>query len=151
TDLSPLKGMPLEYLHISGTKVTDISAIRGMPLTSLMLHYCTELVDLSPVADCKGLKDITLPPNAPDTEFLRAFPKLERIGYADDAKAGYRPEKTAAEFWAEYDAREWLGPLLAAGIKINQLAKLPDDTWKLILNSSTISDLNVLKGAPLSE
>ena len=104
TDLSPLKGMPLEYLHLGGTKVTDVSALRGMPLNALFLHGCPDLTDLSPLADCEDLKDITLPPKAKDYEFLRTFPNLERIGFVDDSKYGYRPDRTAAEFWQEYDA-----------------------------------------------
>jgi Leucine-rich repeat (LRR) protein len=103
-DLGPLKGMPLENLTVSGTKVADISALRGMPLKSLRLHDCTELTDLSPLAECVELRDVTLPPNAKNIEFLRTLPNLERIGFKEDASDSYRPNKTAAEFWAEYDA-----------------------------------------------
>ncbi len=104
-DLNPLKGMPLEYLTVSGTKVADISVLRGMPLISLRLHDCTELTDLSPLADCKELKEVTLPPNATSLESLRVLQKLERIGIREDPKNYYLPEKTAAEFWKEYDEK----------------------------------------------
>jgi hypothetical protein len=109
TDLSPLKGMPLEILNLGETKVSDLSALRGMPLTDLRLHGCTELTDLSPLADCKELKNLTLPPKAKDFEFLRAFPKLERISFAEDPKDGYRVAQTSAEFWNEYDAKKKVG------------------------------------------
>jgi len=95
--------MPLESLTVSGTKVTDLSVLRGMPLTDLRLHACAELTDLSPLADCKELKGVTLPPKAKDYEFLRTFPKLERIGFTDDPNNKWRPDKTAAEFWQDYD------------------------------------------------
>ena len=50
TDLSPLKGIPLEILRIAGaTKLKDISAIRGMPLKELYLDRCSSLQDLEPL------------------------------------------------------------------------------------------------------
>lgn len=62
------------------------------------------VTDLSPLADSKTLTDLTLPPNAKDIEFLRTFPKLERLGFSWDPKT-FLPDKTAAEFWKEWDAR----------------------------------------------
>ncbi len=105
TDLSPLKGMPLETLQLQKTKVTDLSALRGMPLTDLRLHDCTDLTDLSPLAEAKELTSLTLPAGAQNIDFLRAFPRLERISFKEDWKNGGRPDKTAAEFWKEYDAK----------------------------------------------
>ena len=106
-DLSPLHGMPLEHLHISGTKVTDLAPLRGMPLTGLRLHACTELTDVSPLADCKELQQVTLPPKANDIEFLRTLPKLERLSFKEDNRPGvYAPDKTAEEFWKDYDAKK---------------------------------------------
>jgi hypothetical protein len=87
-------------------KVSDVEPLRGMPLTSLKLHRCEELSDLSPLAECKDLKLLTLPPNAQDIEFLRTLPKLERISFSVDPNNGYRPDKTAEEFWKEYDAKK---------------------------------------------
>ncbi len=103
TDLTPLKGMRLEYLNLVGTKVTDLSALHGMPLTTLQLDHCTELTDLLPLADAKDLTALSLPPNAKDIEFLRTLPKLQRLSFSEDASHDYRPDKTAAEFWAGYD------------------------------------------------
>ncbi|MCA8989671.1 MAG: hypothetical protein KDA78_18635, partial [Planctomycetaceae bacterium] len=107
TDLSPLQGMPLDSLHASGTKVTDLTPLRGMPLTGLRLHACTELTDVSPLADCKELKQLTLPPNAKEIEFLRTLRKLERLSYKEDNRPGvYDPDKTTEEFWTEYDSKK---------------------------------------------
>jgi hypothetical protein len=128
SDLSPLQGMPLEILHVQGikvtdllglhgmplsllrlngcTEVTDLSALRGTPLNNLTLHDCPKLTDLAPLADCKSLQYLTLPPNAKDIEFFRSFPLLERISFKEDKSADWRPDKTAAEFWKEYDARK---------------------------------------------
>jgi len=96
--------------------------------------------DLAPLADCKSLQNLTLPPNAKDIEFLRAFPKLQRIGFKDDPKNGYVPDKTAAEFWKGYDGEGWLRKLRASGVTIKRLMQLPDGTWEVDLPDSRISD-----------
>ena len=49
TDLSPLKGLPLESLDLSWNGVADLSPLEGMPLVSLRLAR-TEVEDLSPLA-----------------------------------------------------------------------------------------------------
>ena len=126
TDLEPLRDMPLEVLHISGTQVTDLTPLAGLPLRELNLNFtpvtdlaplrdlplsrlnltnCKQVIDLSPLADCQELTALVLPPNAVDIEFLRTLPKLERLSFEADSKKNYRPDKTAAEFWAEYDER----------------------------------------------
>jgi hypothetical protein len=98
--------MSLERLDLGYTNVSNITALRGMPLTEAKFSSCTMLSDITPLADCKNLQIVTLPPNAKDIEFLRTMPKLERLSFAEDASNGYRPNKTAAEFWKEYDAKQ---------------------------------------------
>lgn len=98
--------MPLLTLHLAATQVTDVTPLRGTPLTNLRLNGCNELTDLSPLADCNELKLLTLPPDARDIESLRTLPKLERIGFKEDRNNGNRPEKSAEEFWQEYDAKQ---------------------------------------------
>ena len=66
----------------------------------------TAVTDLSPLAEVKTLTTLTLPPNAKRFEFLRAFPKLERLSFKKDANNSYRVDKTVAEFWKEYDAKK---------------------------------------------
>ena len=58
------------------------------------------------IEEAKGLTNLTLPRNALDFEFLRALPKLERLGFKEDQANGFLPSQTAAEFWKEYDARK---------------------------------------------
>jgi len=103
-DLSPLQGMPLEKLQVSGTPVTDLTPLRGMPLARLWLHNCTQLTELTPLAETKTLTGLTLPPKAKDIEFLRNFPKLERLGTQDAKTGGGLPGQPVAEFWKDYDA-----------------------------------------------
>jgi len=106
TDLNPLQGMPIEVLNLGGTKVSDITALRGMPLVELSFLTCTEAIDLSPLAGVTTLKFVTLAEQAKNFEFLRSVTGLERISYGQDVTNGYRPDKTAAEFWTEYDAKK---------------------------------------------
>jgi hypothetical protein len=84
--------------------VNDLSALRGMPLSSLNMNYCNNLTDLSPLADVKTLKYVTLPYAARQFDFLRNLPKLERLSYSEDPDNYHLPDKTAAEFWKEFDA-----------------------------------------------
>ena len=95
---------------MNATPVADLSPLRGLRLTSLRLHGCEQLTDLSPLADCKELNHLTLPPNAKDIEFLRTLPNLARLSFAEDKKDASIPDKTAAEFWKEYD-QPWLRAL----------------------------------------
>jgi serine/threonine protein kinase/Leucine-rich repeat (LRR) protein len=106
SDLTPLKGLKLVLLNLANTDVKDLSPVRGMPFTSLRLHGCKYLTDFSPLADARELTEITLPAGAKGIEFLRTFPKLKRISFTEDASNGFRPDKTAAEFWEEYDAQK---------------------------------------------
>ncbi len=104
TDLSPLQRMQLEYLNLNTTRVKDISVLRGMPLTRLRLHDCPDLSDISPIADATEIEELTLPRNAKQIDFLRAFPKLKYLSYVEGPGPDYRPDKTADKFWEEHDA-----------------------------------------------
>jgi Leucine-rich repeat (LRR) protein len=147
TDLRPLEGMPIRYLNMFGSKVKDLSPLRGMPLTDLKLHGCNDITDLSPLADCKELGSLTLPPNVKNIDLVRAFPKLLRLDFSD---ASGRPPRPAAEFWQAYDTHDWLRALRESGFGPRDARQLPDGTWDVQLASSTISDLTILKGAPIS-
>ncbi len=148
TDLRPLQGMPLEQIIVS--KVSDLAVLRGMPLRSLRLHQCPKATDFSPLAELKELTSLTLPADASGIDFLRTFPKLARIGFKEDWNNGGRPDKTAAEFWKEYDSQSWQRALRDAGITIKSVRQLPDGTWNLDLGEAKITDLAILKGAPIS-
>ena len=103
SDLEPLRRMPIERLNLAKTKVADLAPLRGAPLISLRLHGCTQIRDLSPLAELTTLKELTLPPNATNVAVLRASPSLERVSYEENGKT-FLPTKTAAEFWRDFDA-----------------------------------------------
>jgi tetratricopeptide (TPR) repeat protein len=104
TDLSPLKDMPLESLQISGTPVTDLSPLRGMPLKMLNMTGCTGITTLEPLKETVTFQSVILPPNAKDFGFLRNEPNLVRLSFKYDS-ATKGPAQTAAEFWAQRDAK----------------------------------------------
>ena len=108
TDLSALQGLPLTELDLSGTRVSDLSPLRGMPLTNLRLAACKGVKNLQPLAEMMSLQSLELPPNAANIEVLRGLTNLTRIGFKYESvlKA---PDKTAAEFWKEYDAKQITG------------------------------------------
>jgi eukaryotic-like serine/threonine-protein kinase len=102
TDLTPLQGMPLESLSIAGTQVADLSPLRGIPLKNLRMTGCTNIADLSPLSGMARLETVILPPNATNVEVLRGLTSLKRIGFQYDSQV-HGPDKTAAQFWADYD------------------------------------------------
>lgn len=102
-DLSPLQGAPLETLVLTQTLVSDLAPLRSMPLVNIHLHGCQQLTDVSPLAECQELKDISLPRTVTNAELLRKLPKLARIGFAADSTIGFRPDMSAAQFWREFD------------------------------------------------
>ena len=69
-----------------------------MPLINLHLNDCGPITDVSPLTNCQELENVTLPWNATNIDSLRTLPKLERLGFQEDPKNGYLPDKTAAEF-----------------------------------------------------
>jgi eukaryotic-like serine/threonine-protein kinase len=145
TDLSPLEGIPLAKLHLAGTQVADISALRGMPLVEIRMPWCSQITNLSPLAQCSTLTSITLPPNAEKLEFLRYATSLRRISYTEDAKT-HQPDKAPNKFWKEYDDSELIRRLREAGIIIRSVTHLKDGDWKLDLSKTAITSLTPLRG-----
>ena len=104
TNIDPLKHLPLMLLDLGNTDIVDLSALRSLPLVKLGLADCSHLSDLSPLEEIKTLEELSLPPGAKDIGFLRELPNLKRLSFSEDEKKRGRPDKTAEEFWAEYDA-----------------------------------------------
>jgi Leucine-rich repeat (LRR) protein/tRNA A-37 threonylcarbamoyl transferase component Bud32 len=101
SDLKPLAGMRLEELQLD-EGVTDLTPLRGMPIRHLRMNRATKVTDFTPLAEMRTLQSISLPLKSKGWEFLRDFPRLERIGYDYDSKVD-GPSTTAAQFWNDYD------------------------------------------------
>jgi Leucine-rich repeat (LRR) protein len=88
-DLSPLRGMPLRHLSLSqGSQVTDLSPLKGMGLTMLNLEEAP-LSDLSPLVHCPDLKVVTVKKTKVTAEQVAALQKALpacKIEWDDPAK-----------------------------------------------------------------
>ena len=122
TDISPLQGMPLTALLITGhSKLSNISSLKGMPLTTLDIYGCRGVSDISPLKDMKlevlacgasSITDLTALVGMPlktfqfqhnfnaerDAAILRSIKTLETINL-----------KPAAEFWKEVEEQQKKG------------------------------------------
>jgi hypothetical protein len=150
TDLSPLRGMPLEDLNLYDTKVKDLSPLLGMPLKRLYLERCRSITDLTVLKDLRELEHLTIPSDVPDLTPLRGLPNLRRLAYNRLEAAPYDPITTTDQFWKEYDANPWLARLAKSELKPLPLRRQEDGTWVADLAKLPISDLEVLRGAPIS-
>jgi len=101
-DLGPLQGAPLTMLTLHSTLVADLTSLRGMPLRELRLDGCKRLKDLTPLADCRELENLTIPVLYDNLECLRQLPKLKFLAYSLE---NGNWTVAAADFWTAYDAR----------------------------------------------
>ena len=150
SDLSPLKGMKLRELWMAATPVTDLTPLRGMPLKVIYADKCQLLSDVGPLAELRELEDVLLPWNAANVDRLQALPNLKRISYTYDQRKN-QPVCSKAEFFATLHDMSWLRMLAKAKSLTFPPAQLPDGTWKLIVNDPAFSDLSILAGARISE
>jgi hypothetical protein len=68
TDLSALKGLPLESLRIYRTKVSDLAPLKGLPLNQICLDFRAER-DAEVLRSLTGLVQIN---EMPAAEFWKA-------------------------------------------------------------------------------
>jgi Leucine-rich repeat (LRR) protein len=116
SDLSPLKGMPLENLSIGlkswttpqegRTNVSDLTPLRGLPLVQLHLDGTND-PDLAPLAECINLRWLVLPLKASNVEALRKLPALQKISWGWPGSDDKMPDE--ATFWKDYDAQQAAG------------------------------------------
>lgn len=118
-----------------------------MPLNYLTIADCSELTNIAPLKSMHSLSCLTLPPKAKDFEFLRSFPKLERLSYREDPNNRYLPDQTAEEFWKDVDDLPSLDFLRSAGYKPNKV----NGGWELNLSGSAVKDLAFLRGTPITQ
>jgi predicted Ser/Thr protein kinase len=138
-DLSPLKGLKLEGLHIAGTKVSDLSPLKGMPLTML---NCGEkwVTDLSPL---KGLplKSLFIGGcSVSDLTPLKGMPLLA-VDCSQTQVSDLSPLRDMPLTWLKC----WQGP-------VSDLSALKGKKLDLLWCQNTkVTDLSVLRGMPLVE
>jgi Leucine-rich repeat (LRR) protein len=140
TSVDVVKGMPLEYLNLTGLKVADLSAIRNMTSMRDLVLTRTPLADLAVVKDLNlrslcvegtklsdlsalqrmNLVELRLTPKniSKGLEVIRDMKSLKTIGLMTNQVW------PAAEFWERYDQGEFgAGPFTDA--KVQRIAALP--------------------------
>jgi len=100
--------MPLDTLRIDRTRVGSLEPLRGAPLVRISLNNA-KVSDVGILADFPDLEEIFLSSNSKNVERLRSLKKLRFISTNWDPNAA-RPDKTAEEFWKEYDAKHLAAP-----------------------------------------
>jgi hypothetical protein len=93
SDLTPLRGMKIDRLHLTGSAVKDLTPLQAMPLVLLHLNECKELHDLTPLAGMKLFR-LRLPPQVTKgMDGIRAMKTLESIEH-----------ELPNVFWQKWDA-----------------------------------------------
>ena len=111
SDLMPLKGMRFDAGLSFGRcpKLKTLEPLRGMHIYTLYVGEDFgaktplpgyDKLDLSPLAECRGLVRLGIPVNPLNIEKLRNLPKLEKIRFRGQ-------EIPVSDFWKKYDAGEY--------------------------------------------
>jgi Leucine-rich repeat (LRR) protein len=149
TDLSPLQGKQIKELYLTSAKVSDLSPLTNLPLKNLYLGDCPNVTNVAALAEIPTLENVIVPWQAANIESLRKLPKLARLSYQFGSGGGSIPDTTVAEFWKAYDGQGWMKALRESDIAIRSLEHYPDGTWRVDLSDTKITDLKLLKGAPI--
>jgi serine/threonine protein kinase/Leucine-rich repeat (LRR) protein len=119
TNLTPLRGMPLSYLNLTGQPVSDLSALRFMPDLRRLVLENLPVSDLS-LTPLKGLKVEEMAIKGTKFSDMEAIKTLPLWKLAMDDRPGreelYRSmkglkeinHKPAEEFWKEVEAKTQL-------------------------------------------
>ena len=153
TDLQPISKLRLQELNLTGTFVSDLSPLRGMPLRLLRLNGCNAVRDVTPLADCPTLVELYLPDGATGLATLRKLPALQKIEHSFLAPRLL----PAAQFWADFDSiaplrAQILAALAAQGIARfppEMISKTPEGTLRVVLSDHPVADLSFLRGLPV--
>jgi len=105
TDLTPLQGAPLTVLYLARTAIRDLAPLRGMPLKTLRLDGCQKVRDINALGDCAALEQLILAPLARDVAPLRQLSGLKQLAYTMPDNDNWGSVSNAAEFWKAHDQR----------------------------------------------
>jgi hypothetical protein len=138
TDLSPLQGMPLVALSANGAKITDLEPLKGMPLRELTINE-SKVSDLSPLRGAKLERLRAAGCAIEDFSVLKGMP-LQTLNI----------ERNPVTLDLSVLEGAPLVDLSIGGLGVNDLrplAKMPLE--RLFLNGNPVTDLSPLRGLPL--
>ena len=108
TNITVLTGMKLVSLNLAHTRIASLAPLKAAPLRFLQLEGCTNVTDLSALAECKQLESITLPLGAKNLDALKQLPRLRHIGYTLP-EGGWDQVPRAEDFWKLLETRSGSG------------------------------------------
>ncbi|NLF19572.1 MAG: hypothetical protein GX595_20270, partial [Lentisphaerae bacterium] len=94
-DLAALAGKRVRWIELHSDTLISIEHLPTLSPEIADLRRCTRLTDIRPLAECRELRRLFLPPHAKAVEALRALPQLEEIN-----------GRPWVDFWREVDARQ---------------------------------------------
>lgn len=158
-DFSPLAQFPLEKCVLQHNRISDLSVFRGKPLKELTLWGCVNARNYKVLSEIQTLELLLLPSEfreLPDDELeaigsLRQLPNLRQLGATIMNRMGIAATGSKDIFWQDWDREQAVVTALRKkGIKF-MLTKLPTGSYRLEVTRQPITDLSILKGAPISE
>lgn len=142
TDIGVLKGMPLTILYLGGTGVRDIRVLKRMPLVELFLND-TKVNDLSPLKGAAYLKKLNLMrTRVSDLDPLRGMRRLEMLWLTGCPVSDIRPLQEVPS----------LVSLTIAETRVSDLSPLKahPSLRRLHIAGSEVTDLSPLKWMQLT-
>ncbi|WP_367872756.1 protein kinase [Luteolibacter sp. Populi] len=155
---SALAQTRLETLSLAGTQVGDLWFLRGLPLRVLRLDDCPAARGYSALLDLRNLEVLTLPRNfydlpVEDLSSLRVLSHRQHLRQVvADAVPTFRlgKEENSEAFWKQWEPElAWLEILRRAAK--GSAERMPDGTWSVNLENSSVADIGFLKGARISK
>ena len=153
-DLSPVRQMKLEEIWFAETPVKDLSPLADLSLRRVYFDKCESPMDITPLASNASLEEVILPDRPIAVESLRNHERLRHIAFNFSSKT-FRPSRTAAEFWKEWDSFTWLPSLSGTDFAISQRADgitvltIRDPAFDnlALISKSTLTGLDISKTA----
>ena len=108
-NLEILRGAPVSRIFSSSCQLEDLSAAPTLKLRQFFMGENSRIKDYSPLAQCPELEEVELGDPSVSPEPLRGHPNLKFLSYEWDSK-NQRPDKTAVDFWKEFDRRRGQNP-----------------------------------------
>lgn len=158
TDFSPLAELPLEACYLQRTRIVDLSVLRRLPLKELVLWGCVAARNYAVLGEIKTLELLQLPSeyrSLSEQDYnaigaLRDHPKLRQLGADNMSQMDYAATSSKEVFWRDWDREQtFTQALRKSGLRFN-LWKANDGYYGLTLTRQPLTDLSILKGAPIS-
>jgi len=137
SDLSPLRGMKLKKLRLEKTKVTSIAALEGMPLEELLLTD-SPISDLTPLRNIKTLKILSISGTKVTSLEALSGLDLDRLYFSRTKVSDLKPLKNMGLMHVDGDQT-----------LVSSIAHLKgDQLYSINLQRSNLSSIEPLRNMP---